>query len=114
MRELMGKQIRALEQFGVEKERFRCPIVTGFVMFHAVLRYTVAERQQKIVAAVVACSKERPSFRDQLAQVLHFYRRCIECGWPVGRHMRGVRWLLAWREIDVAQVSAGNHRRIDD
>src|SRR3974390_2845059 len=108
MRKLVGQQVRALKQFGVEKKGFRCAIVTGFVMFHPVRRYAVAKREQKIVAAVMPRSKEHSCFCDQLAEVLHFYRRCLERGGPVGDNMHSMGWLLARREVDVAQVRAGN------
>ncbi len=70
----MREKVGALEQIRIEEEVLLGAVVAGLVMLDAIWRHAVAQCEQKIVAAIVACAEKRAGFRDQLAKVLHFRR----------------------------------------
>ena len=92
---------------------FALAIVARFVMFQAEMGHIVAEREQKMVVAVVAHAEQRSGLGDQLVILDLHFRGHLQCGGGVRGDVDFVRRCLARRELNGAEIAPGKHRRVD-
>src|ERR1700675_3971097 len=95
MRELMGQKASVEKMpIGIEQRAFRRGAVIRFVMFESVAADLIAESVEKVILAVMPRSKQRASFRHQLAISSQVFRRHRQISFVVGDYVHYMKGLI--------------------
>src|ERR1700688_5149965 len=95
MRELMGQKAGVEKMpIGIEQRTLGGGAVVRFVMFESVAANLVAESIEKVILAVMPRSKQRASFRHQLAISRQVFRRHRQISFVVGDYVHYMEGLI--------------------
>src|SRR5579863_8253755 len=100
---------------GLEENSLREAAVIALVVLESKVGDMIAERQEKMIIAVMARAEKRARFGDKILQSLFNFRAHVEVGRIVSSEIDFMVNFLARRsQVDVAIVFAGNDRRIHE
>ena len=72
---------------GHEQRALRQPAVVRFMMFQAEVRHMIAEREQKMIVAIMARAKELARLGNQVGHLLLVLGAHVQRGFAVGHHV---------------------------
>ena len=103
-----------MPELGREQGALGQAAVVGLVMLQAEVGHVIAEREQKMIVAIMARAEELARLGNQVGHLLLVFGAHVESGFAVGDHVEFVMDRLARRrDVDGAIILAGNYGRID-
>src|SRR5579863_2120176 len=98
----------------VDQGTFGDSIVARFMMFEPELRDLIAERDQKMIVAIMSRAEQRASLGDQLSKMCFHIGRHGEIRRRISRYIHFVRWILAGRQLNSSKIAPSNHGRVNE
>ncbi len=84
-------------------------VVARFMVLQAEMRDVFAERQEKVIIAIMMRTEERVGLGDELSIVSLGFGSHLQCGRAIGGDIDLMARSLAGSEIDHAKVASRNH-----
>ena len=91
------------------------PAVVRLVVFEAEMRYMIAEREQKMIVAIVASTKKFARLGHQIRHFLLIFGAHVQRICAVGRDVNFMMDGFSWRgEVDAPVKLSGNYGRVHE
>ena len=97
----------------IDQRSFQRAIVARLVMLQPGMRHMIAERQQKMIVAVMPPAEQGARFLHQILQMSHFVRSDVGGAGAIGGDMQEVRRTAARAQVDGLEIRTHQHRGID-
>ena len=89
-------------------------IIARFVMLETEVRDLIAEREQKMIFAIMPGAEQRARFTNELSVFLDKIGRRVQGFVAVGGDVEIMRGCRTGTEFDAPEVTSGEDRRVDE